>query len=248
MHELVDMPELTETGLTLSDQLDFDEWCAIGARLGKATSGLSWAIGDWVSHGFWTYGKRDEEGMAATGLAYDTLDSLHRYVAERFENLRRRRNLSWSHHREVAALDKVDQELWLDRAEREKLAEGPPRGGRRGEAASRSLRLPDPVLAELAADRAGTRRAVAARSGGGSGPSSANGPRTPWTRQQQRDAETDALPLHDRRGRKPRRGHGQSEGQATTTGLFTATDRLRDHGSPHDAPLRDLAGNARKGS
>ena len=44
------------------------------------------------------------------------------YVASRFDMRRRRQNLSWSHHAELAALDPDQQDYWLDRAESERLS------------------------------------------------------------------------------------------------------------------------------
>jgi hypothetical protein len=43
------------------------------------------------------------------------------YVATRFEVSRRRENLSWSHHAELAPLDVEEQEGWLDRAIEQRL-------------------------------------------------------------------------------------------------------------------------------
>ena len=44
------------------------------------------------------------------------------YVATRFEISRRRENLSWSHHAELAALDNEEQERWLNRASDHRLS------------------------------------------------------------------------------------------------------------------------------
>jgi hypothetical protein len=44
------------------------------------------------------------------------------YVASRFEASRRRKSLSFSHHAELAALDRESQDRWLDRAVAERLS------------------------------------------------------------------------------------------------------------------------------
>jgi hypothetical protein len=44
------------------------------------------------------------------------------YVASRFPVERRRANVSWSHHAELAALPEAEQEAWLDRVERDRLS------------------------------------------------------------------------------------------------------------------------------
>jgi hypothetical protein len=55
--------------------------------------------------------------MAARITGYDDQTLMNMvYVATRFEVSRRREKLSWSHHAEVAALDREEQEWWLDRA------------------------------------------------------------------------------------------------------------------------------------
>ena len=38
------------------------------------------------------------------------------YVASKIEPGRRREQLSWSHHAELAALEPADQDRWLDQA------------------------------------------------------------------------------------------------------------------------------------
>ena len=53
--------------------------------------------------------------MPATGLEYQMLKAMC-WVAGIFEMVRRRTNLSWSHHREVAGLNAEDQDKWLDKA------------------------------------------------------------------------------------------------------------------------------------
>jgi hypothetical protein len=55
-----------------------------------------------------------------TGYDRQTLMNMV-YVATRFETSRRRENLSWSHHAEVAGLDAAEQERWLERAGADRL-------------------------------------------------------------------------------------------------------------------------------
>jgi len=78
---------------------------------------IQWWIGDWVAYGERSYGETYTQAIEVTGQAYQTLNDVV-WVARKFEFSRRRENLSWSHHREVAALEPPEQEGWLDLAER----------------------------------------------------------------------------------------------------------------------------------
>jgi hypothetical protein len=64
------------------------------------------------------YGEMYEQAIAATKLSYDHLAPA-KLVAKCFEICRRRQNLSWSHHHEVAHLDDpAEQDRLLDEAEK----------------------------------------------------------------------------------------------------------------------------------
>lgn len=109
------------TGLVMSEGLDFDEWADVGERLGRLAGSSAWWIGDWVDYGFWEYGKKYEEALARTGLAAQTLMNLAS-VARKFEISRRREKLSFGHHEAVAALEMLEQEMYLNRAEQQGLS------------------------------------------------------------------------------------------------------------------------------
>ena len=109
------------TALELPDGLSYDAWASLGRDvLRPMARGMQWWIGDWLNFGERRYGEKYAQAIDVTGYDYATLNGL-RWVAERVEVVRRRTNLSWSHHKEVAALEPADQKRWLDRAERESL-------------------------------------------------------------------------------------------------------------------------------
>ncbi|MEN3281013.1 MAG: hypothetical protein V7607_2153 [Solirubrobacteraceae bacterium] len=95
--------------------LPFNQWKAIGVRMGRYSNGSSWWLGDWLAFGRMKYGRRYKEAVAATGLDYQTLRN-YVVVARRFELSRRRDNLPFQHHAEVCALSDGDQDRWLDLA------------------------------------------------------------------------------------------------------------------------------------
>ena len=87
-------------------ELAHDDWLRQGGRLGVGRPGAAgWWIGDWVRYGAATYGQRYAVATRVTGYNDQTLMNMV-YVATRFEISRRRENLSWSHHAELAALDR----------------------------------------------------------------------------------------------------------------------------------------------
>lgn len=113
-------PGVTETHLPIAKNTTIDQWAAIGEALGRVNRASAWWIGDWVNFGENRYGEAYSQYIEATGLDYSTL-AAYAHVARQFEFLRRRKTLSFSHHREVASLEPSEQDEWLDRAEAEEL-------------------------------------------------------------------------------------------------------------------------------
>ena len=107
--------ELTSVAWVAHGELGYDEWLRHGGRLGVASRSAGWWIGDWIRYGSTHYGSKYAMAARVTGYDDQTLMNMV-YVATRFEVSRRREKLSWSHHAEVAALDRDGQERWLDRA------------------------------------------------------------------------------------------------------------------------------------
>jgi hypothetical protein len=105
------------TGMRFDPLMPIDRWKAVGARLAAYSDAASWWLGDWLAFGQAKYGRRYKEGVALTGLEYQTLRN-YATVARRFDVSRRRDNLSFQHHAEVCALSDDDQERWLDLADR----------------------------------------------------------------------------------------------------------------------------------
>jgi hypothetical protein len=107
--------EVGPTRLHLPDGLSFGDWKALGGRLCEIERGRLWWLGDWCIYGEGRYGAKYTEVIDATDYDYQTVANA-KYVAGRFEFSRRRENLSWSHHAEVASLDPAEADQWLDRA------------------------------------------------------------------------------------------------------------------------------------
>jgi N6-adenosine-specific RNA methylase IME4 len=137
MHDLVEIgPALDgivpagvqSIGLNLPPGLAIDKWRAIGETLRSIERNVMWWIGDWLRYGERTYGETYTQALETTDYSYQTLRTAT-YVSGRFELFRRRNNLSFAHHLEVAALEPDAQDELLDAA----AAHGWSRNDLRGE-------------------------------------------------------------------------------------------------------------------
>lgn len=108
--------EFTRVGLSLPDDLSFEDWQDYGERLFAMERGVMWAIGDWWRYGDQRYGERAAQALDSR-YAFGTLANAG-YVAGSIETSRRREVLTFSHHQEVASLPTHEQDYWLDEAER----------------------------------------------------------------------------------------------------------------------------------
>ena len=93
----------------------------IGQKLQSVSRSVMWWIGDWLRFGERRWGEMYAQAVEDTGRGEDTLRAA-KWVAEKFENVRRRTDCSWSHHKEVAALPPAEADELLDLAEREGLS------------------------------------------------------------------------------------------------------------------------------
>lgn len=109
---------VTASGVQFDLTISFEEWAAFGQKLNRLQESLQWIIGDWLNWGHSHY-ERNRYALAIESLPYQyqTLRNFA-WVAGRFELSRRRDNLCFSHHAEVAALDEKAQERYLTAAEK----------------------------------------------------------------------------------------------------------------------------------
>lgn len=107
---------LFRVGLALPDDLDFDTWLSLSRVLESVHSASLWWWGDYLAFGESHYGEKYAAAVDPSGYDVQTLmDAV--WVAQKIEFSRRRENLTWSHHREVAALSPEEQDKWLTEAE-----------------------------------------------------------------------------------------------------------------------------------
>lgn len=110
---------LSPVSLVLPDGLSFEQWSEIGGTLKRIERSVMWWIGDWLRYGEQRYGEMYTQALDKTEYSYQTLNDA-KWVAGEIEISRRRENLSWSHHKEVAARSHEEQEELLDCADAQK--------------------------------------------------------------------------------------------------------------------------------
>lgn len=106
----------TPCGLVVTGEPTFEECLSYGEVIKNADKSVHFWIGDWLNYIEATYGeKRYEEAILRWGYEHDTIRK-DRYVASRVEFGRRRPNLSFGHHVEVAPYESDEQDMLLDKA------------------------------------------------------------------------------------------------------------------------------------
>lgn len=128
--------DLTSIGLRLRDPdlplEDFSQLCWV---LGRFHEAVRFAIGDALIKGEELYGEEAFQAFEELNLSVDARFE-YRRVSQKVPFSRRRKGLSWSHHRAVAALDPPEQKEWLKRAVNESMSHHELRDALRGSGAS----------------------------------------------------------------------------------------------------------------
>lgn len=116
----LDVPasHMTPTSLTYPIEYPLESWLRDYSGLHAFQSASQWWLGD-----HYLFGERKWPGEHSQILEARNESSLsvYRWVSERIPPADRRQGLSWTHHREVAALDKPERDRLLDLAEQAEL-------------------------------------------------------------------------------------------------------------------------------
>ena len=117
---LLDIPGcvFSPISLTLPPDLSYDHWERIGRQLQLANVAVQWWIGDWLVYGEHHWREKYAQAVQQFGRAEQTLMNYH-YVAKAISPSRRREEVDFSTHAEVAGLDEEDQERILSKAAHE---------------------------------------------------------------------------------------------------------------------------------
>jgi hypothetical protein len=105
--------EVSPTGLKITAKLSYREWEKLGVTLQAIHRSILWWAGDWLLWGEKTFS--EEFSQAIAEYSKQTLCNAM-WVSKQIEPSRRLENLSWSHHQEVASLDKGKQDRFLREA------------------------------------------------------------------------------------------------------------------------------------
>lgn len=106
--------KLLTTGLVLDNRIKGEAWLKLGLNLVKRHSGTTWAIGDHLNYGM-KFATKYAQGSKNTGITYQGLRDIC-WVCNNVGLSRRRDDLSFGHHREVASLKPQEQVHWLEEA------------------------------------------------------------------------------------------------------------------------------------
>lgn len=114
---LLDLPgcKFTPTQLILPLDLSYDHWERIGRQLQIAGLAIQWWIGDWLVFGEHKWREKYAQAVIVTGRSEQTLMN-YAFVSRSISPSRRRENVDFSTHAEVAGLDEEDQERILSKA------------------------------------------------------------------------------------------------------------------------------------
>ena len=127
----------TPLGLDLPEQMPIEGWAELGRKLWRTDQVMQWWLGDWAAFGLRKYDQERrkqlrpqeptgrppmtlKEFAAANNINYGTLQNLS-WVSQNVPISRRRENLEWSKHAEIAPLEPREQTKWLDKMEAEDL-------------------------------------------------------------------------------------------------------------------------------
>lgn len=108
---------LCRNGLSAIGEPTFKQWEEVGEFIRKAEGAVHFWIGDWLNYGEKKYGEMYTQALDETKYKYQTLVN-DVWVASKVEFSRRRENLSYKHHQEVASLEPDEQVKLLDIAEK----------------------------------------------------------------------------------------------------------------------------------
>jgi hypothetical protein len=105
----------TEISLDLPADMTYERYEALGAALGRAHRTVAWMLADWINFGERAYGEKYAQAVEVTNLRPETLMN-YASVARKVPRERRRVELPFGVHAEVASLEPSEQVEWLEKA------------------------------------------------------------------------------------------------------------------------------------
>jgi len=131
-----DKVRIRPVGMEITSELSIDEWSQLAGPIGNASRSVAFIIGDWLIHGEKAFrvkqntstsriaSKKYHLALANTGLDLTTLQN-YAYVSRKVPLATRSEQLSWEHHKVLAKLPPLDQQVWIERCHEEMKAGNP---------------------------------------------------------------------------------------------------------------------------
>lgn len=104
---------LTRVGLVVEEDATVETWQQLGVLLFSLEGSIQWLIGDWIINGETQWGQTYDEMERISGRENATLRD-YVYVSRHVQLSVRTDNLSFGHHKLVAAYPEADQRKWLE--------------------------------------------------------------------------------------------------------------------------------------
>lgn len=111
---------LHKNGMSPVGSPTFEQWEEIGRFIKKSSRSVQFWLGDWINYGENVFGEKYSQALEETDYTLGTLQNTA-WVSSKIDPSRRRDNLSFGHHQNVAHLGEGEQERWLTIAEEEML-------------------------------------------------------------------------------------------------------------------------------
>lgn len=112
--------KLHKNGLSAIGTPTFEQWQECGGFIRKAEGSVHFWIGDWLNYGEQKYGEKYTQAIDETNFSYQTLKN-DAYVAKQIDLSRRRDDVSWGIHAEIAPFEPAEQDRLLDKAVNTKM-------------------------------------------------------------------------------------------------------------------------------
>jgi hypothetical protein len=106
---------LSPLGFKAKPGMTYRQFEAICFAFAEARESLNFVAGDMILAAETMFGDEGYQAIESMGLSVGTRQQCVR-VSERIPMERRRKELSWSHHRAVVAFEPKEQDEWLERA------------------------------------------------------------------------------------------------------------------------------------
>lgn len=124
---------VTSVAMEFPRELEYDAWKQVLFVTSQVHNWSNWAIGDCINYGESHYCEVYAQAVSEAHISEDKAQ-ICQYVSKRIDPITRRKELSWSHHREVAATGPDEQVAWLEMAYQKNLSVREMRAAMRGAA------------------------------------------------------------------------------------------------------------------